>query len=189
MKVQKSKRSYLPYILVILVLAIFAQAVFSFFLWRTSRSTSDDLKLVLNHQFLQEPELFEAQPAVDAGAKRLYLPGLNLYLPLTTGSLDLSYRVTDANGGGTPDLVFTSKLNRTIYQQSNGNYQCWDVMRVEIGAEVAQPRENEVSTPPFKLADGRQVFPYLFKSYASCPDGMPAKPAQVEAIVRQLQSY
>lgn len=168
-------------------LLLVLQTGFLALLWQENRSTKDTLSIFVDAQTRSEADIFEVQPIVDAESKRLYLPGLSLYFPLTPDAMDLTYRVSDADGGGTTDLVFLSRLNNRVSMGGKAS-ECRDLVRVEIGAKEPQPRENETAQEPFVLADGRQVYTYLPNSERKCEEGF-VKPQEVNSIVRQMQSY
>ncbi|MBL8158926.1 hypothetical protein JNJ66_00545 [Candidatus Saccharibacteria bacterium] len=136
-----------------------------------------------------DDEAFGSKPVVAPAEKRVYLPELGLYLPMTHASLDARYRVTDHSGGGTQDVVFTSGTNYSLQSEDASDDRCVDLVRLEIGAQQSQPRSDETTLDPFKLKDGRMVYGYVNNAEKLCHDEWIVTPAQVADVVKQLQSY
>lgn len=153
-------------------------------------STRDTLTRIAEQQAQSTLGAFESTPIVDAANKRLYIPEIAAHLPLNTDTMDVLYRITDATGGGTSDLVFASKLNKIAVGSASADQQeCLDLVRIEIGAAQSQPRDGETAEEPFALADGRVFYLYRPKTPDNCPTNLPVQPQQITNIVRQLQSY
>ena len=181
----------LPILVIGLVLIAIIQLVI---LSRLSQQQNND-EAILKNQAMQglrqvQDEFGPQQPIIDSAAKRLYLPGLNMFLPLNLDTMDVNYRVTDANGGGTTDLVFSSKQNNNSYTAlRDSSNECLDLVRAEVGAAVSQPRPGETAQLPIKLADGRQVYLYLPQTDPNCQQYQLVPPNTVLESVKQLQSY
>jgi hypothetical protein len=190
MKVKKQK-SYRNNTLVVCAIAlVVTQICFIAALWLNNKSidsVNKNLSLVSLRQL--DSSFGEIQPVVDAANKRLYLPGLNLYLPLTTDTLDLKYRVTDATGGGTADLVFMSKSNIEVDMSEEADSGCLDLVRVEIGGSRPQARPGESAQEPFRLDNGKLVYSYLPEDASKCSKSIIVTSEQIEPLVRQLHSY
>ena len=179
---KKQNTSYLKLALVCLASIVLIQAAFLTALWQESRSIRDTLS---GH--VAGPGMLEILPIADPANKRFYLAGLGLYLPMSTDTADLTYRITDVSGGSTTDLVFMSKHNQAAIQPKMPD-ECFDLVRVEIGAQQQQPRDNESTQEPFRLNDGRMVYLYLPETNEKCQN-LPMTSKQIEPSVRQLQSY
>lgn len=166
--------------------------------WRHSNRVEVLLDGVMNDtthatNYINEQEFSSVlieDPVVNPQEKRVYLPHLGLYLPMTANSANLQYMVVDLDGGGTTDVVFLSKSNPSSLGHSDpGKVQvCSRILRVEIGTTASQPRIDEATHTPFTLNDGRQVHAYT-PTFPDC-DGMLGVTGQdILPDIMQMQSY
>lgn len=178
MKTKKQKQANRLTLIAALLLVIQFMALAA--IWQENRVLRDAVEAAGTYAFGEDP--FETELIADPAEKRLYLPGLDAFLPMTLETKDLYYRITDARGGGTTDLVFSSSLNL------GASDECNDLVRMEIGATESKPRGGETAKEPFSLRDGRTVHTYLPENAASC-QMLPVTPDLAEVLVRQMQSY
>jgi hypothetical protein len=184
---KKQNKSNKTLLIVMVIALLFIQSVFIVKLRLESQSILKNLAFI---SLRQVNDTYKSHPIVDAVNKKVYLAGLNLYLPLTVDSADLSYRVTDDKGGGTTDLVFSSKTYESDRGVNNdSNDICSYLVRVEIGANEAKPRAGEATKKPFKLSDGRMAYSYLPENSSTCSQLQYSLAKQAETVVRQLRSY
>ncbi len=184
---QKSPFTYTPTMATVIVILLLIQVVFLVALWRDNRALNKVFSMFSDNQLNNDGDLFEVRPIIDPASKRLYLPGFDLYLPLTPESINLTYSVADVDGGGTADLVFMSRINNSV--ASLRSSECRDLVRIEIGANESKPRSGETTKEPIRLVDGRLIHTYLPENTSICQGGLPVLPQEAEAIVRRLQSY
>jgi hypothetical protein len=184
---KKQNLSNKTLVITAVIALLIIQAFFITKLWFEVQPINKNLSLISLRQ-LNNP--YVSHPLADAASKKLYLPGLNLYLPLSVDAMELNYRVTDQNGGGTTDLVFSSNTyESTIGVDKDSNDICSYLVRVEIGANEAKPRAGEATQSPFKLNNGKRVYSYIPKSKSTCDRFQYILAQQTETIVRQLHSY
>lgn len=185
------KQTKVSYTQLLIIVAITLQLLIILLAWRQNQRTEVLFEEVKSSQaYAAIGDSLYAEPIINASEKRAYLDKLALYLPMSYEANDLLYRVTDAQGGGTIDVVFASQQNVSIIGiETEAATQCNELVRVEIGATRSQPRTGEIQKEPFELNDGRKVFVYLSELSTDCKQSLLTPAESLESVVRQLRSY
>lgn len=128
---------------------------------------------------------------IDASQKRVYMPELNIYLPLTEKTRQLKYQYTPSDTKNSyPEEVLVSTKNQIeTLPETLSQVPCVQrMLRVTVGEQDSE-RYNERSAGSMVLDDGRNLYFYENKNKNCSSRWLSFGPADMTAVMKTSKSY
>lgn len=128
---------------------------------------------------------------IDAKEKRVYLPEVNIYLPLTEKTRQIKYYHTpaDSHNSYPEEIMVSTKSQIETLPEALAQVPCVQrMLRVTIDAQDSE-RFNERAAGEMKLNDGRSLFFYENKDKNCSSRWVTFGPDDMTEVMKTASSY
>lgn len=192
-RIPKTKKFWMP----VLVAALVLQFLAILYMWpkvdiawkATNKDPNEDIMVKMLIKDSAASAYSDA--VIDANEKRVYLPEVNIYLPLTANTRQVKYHHTagDAKNAYPEELMVSTKSQVETLPESMAQVSCVQrMLRVAINDKDGE-RYNEKSAGSLMLDDGRVLYFYENKDKNCASRWTSFGPADMTKAMMEAKSY
>lgn len=192
-KIPKTKKFWLPVLVAVLTL----QALAILYMWpkvdvswkAINKDPNEDIQVKM--LIKDSTTSLYSDAVIDAKEKRVYMPEVNIYLPLGQDTRQIKYHHTpaDTQNSYPEEMMVSVKSQIETLPETLAQVSCVQrMLRVTLNSKDSQ-RYNEKFAGQVSLADGRNLFLYENSDKNCASRWVSFSPSDMSEIMKTAMSY